>query len=112
MNTSTKKYKKPVSREVFETKTALLLDVIAENVVVQFENEYKQTLTKEQREWSVNHADVRIRWFYANDKKWYKKLNNKTNVGRDYCYMFVAHWLKAFMMNNEQYKKRHGVYDE
>lgn len=103
------KYKKPICKEEFEKKTPLLLDVVAETIIADFEFVYKTKLIPEQRQFFINHFDERIRWLYTNNQRWKRTLNNKTNAGRDHCYIFAYHWLMAYMIDNEQYVERTNI---
>ncbi len=95
-------YKKPTPRKTFERATPIMPDVIAETCLAQRQHE----LTPEQTVWFVQHVDVRTRWFHANNAKWKRSLEANGNTGRDQLYVWVNHWLDAYLLAPEQYQER------
>jgi hypothetical protein len=91
---------KPTDREQFEQKTSLLLPVIVRTCLGN------HRLTDAQVEWFQDHVDHRVRWYHANKPEWTRKLNSPTNLGRDWVYMWVTHWLSAYLLDPEDYQQR------
>ena len=47
------------------------------------------------------------RWFHANNAKWKRSLESKGNAGRDQLYVWVNHWLDAYLLDPERYQTQH-----
>lgn len=90
------------STRTFDDATALLPEVIADTVLGE-----RPTLhvPAETRKWFLRHCDLRLRYLYANNPTWRRKLAGE--VGREHAYMFVRHWLDAMLLNQRTYRQRH-----
>ena len=82
-------------------------DVIAETCLGQRQH----SLTPAQVSWFIRHVDVWTRWFHANNAKWKMSLEAKDNSGRDQLYVWVNHWLDAYLLNPERYQSQHPTHD-
>jgi len=60
-------------------------------------------------DWFKAHADLRIRFMYANNRRWKAVLRGerKRTDPRDFCKAFIRHWLKGYMLNPQRYAERH-----
>ncbi len=103
---STKKLP-PTPAPEFIRATSLQVEIIALTCVT--ESEAADNLTDDQGAWFVVHCDHWVRWFYANNAKWRRKLRSRGNAGRDYVYTFVNHWLTAYCKDPALYQKRHPI---
>jgi len=97
------KYLPPTTREHFEACTPIMPGVIAETCL----GRRQHTLTPAQAAWFVRHVDVWTRWFHANNPKWKRSLESKSNAGRDQLYVWVNHWLDAYLLDPERYQAQH-----
>lgn len=121
--TTKSKYRPAYDKEQFGNKTAILVEVIARTCLndrgVQIIPGEEMTFaergnapTREQAEYFVRHADLWVRWFYANNQTWKRAIEspkNGGNYGRDYCYTFVGHWADAFLKDPTKYIERHTM---
>ena len=80
-------------------------DVVAETCL----GKRQHNLTADQRAWFVKHADAWTRWFHANDAEWKRSLESEGNRGRDQLYVWVNHWLDAYLLDPERYQKQHPI---
>jgi hypothetical protein len=95
----------PTPTAEFIRATSLALEIIA--LTILGDRKAADKLTDDESAWFVIHVDHWVRWFHANDRKWRSKLQGRSNAGRDYVYVFVNHWLDAYLKNPAQYQERH-----
>ena len=121
--TTKSRYRQPYDKETFSNKTAILVEVIATTCLnergVQIipgqelaHADNGNPPTREQAEYFVRHADMWVRWFYANDQTWKRAIDSPKRggtYGRDYCHTFVGHWADAFLKDPTQYIQRHPM---
>lgn len=51
----------------------------------------------------ASYADVRCRMAYENKADWFMKIaRSRSNRGRDQLYMYVRHWLAAYLYDRRQ----------
>lgn len=80
-------------------------------VYVQKYENLRQKMTKKQIEAFAEWVDRRCRYCYENNVEWFMKLANaKTSQGRDQLYVWVSHWLAAYL-NNPEIIHIHSMYD-
>lgn len=59
-------------------------------------------LTSQQIEEFADWVDRRCRYCYENNVNWFMKIiKSKNNSGRDQLYVWVSHWLSAYLNNPE-----------
>lgn len=59
-------------------------------------------LTYQQIEEFADWVDRRCRYCYENNVDWFMKIvKSKNNAGRDQLYIWVSHWLSAYLKNPE-----------
>lgn len=97
------RHRPPTSRKRFEQRTPIMPDVVAQACLEQ----RRHDLTPAQAEWFVRHVDVWTRWFHANNAKWKRSLESDGNQGRDQLYVWVNHWLDAYLLDPRRYQDRH-----
>ena len=105
--TPTRIKRPPTAREHFEAATPIMPDVVAETCLAARDH----TLTAEQYKWFVEHVDVWTRWFHANNAEWKRSLESEGNQGRDQLYVWVNHWLDAYLLDPERYQRQHPIED-
>ncbi len=93
--------KPAISREAFEEHTPIMPDVIAETVL----DRRQHNLDADAQKWFIEHADLRVRFMFTNDKKWKRRL--KGEQCREFTYMFVNHWADAYLKSPALYRERH-----
>lgn len=100
--------KPPFSKETFENRTALLIEVIAETCLEKRGVNIHEN--NEQVRYFITLADLWVRYLYANDKTWRSKIDSKRdNQSRDWCYMFVGHWADAFVKDRDWFIAHHPL---
>lgn len=106
--------KPPTAPDVFEDRTSLMLDVVIDTIVERASYDHRKAtqqeklpVSDEDMAYFRTHSATWVRWFHANDPKWRRKLNG--NGGRDMVYMFVTHWLEAFLNDPDSYRVRHPM---
>jgi hypothetical protein len=92
-----------IDQEKFAQETAIIVPLIA---LIVKEQEHP-SLSEEDWNWFRHHADVRVRYLYSSNKSWKRVLKGNGDKGRDRVYMFVQHWLKAYVQNPARYQSRH-----
>ena len=93
-------YKPPTDTGIFERRTSLMPEVIAEQFVAA------SGLSDAQVSWFVRHVDLRTRWLHANNPRWKRWLESEGNKGRDQLYVFAEHWASAYRKNPDMYEAR------
>lgn len=89
----------------FDEATALLGAVIADRLFS--EKDPQGRISAEDREWFGDWAHGRLEELFARDPKWNRRLRGPR--GRDHAYMWVGHWMDAFMKSPGAFKDReHG----
>jgi len=86
----------------FADQTSLLPKVVAETCI----NQRNHNLSTEQQLWFINHTESRTVNLYQNNRDWKKSCLKST--GREFLYMFVNHWLDAFIKNPTLYQNKHS----
>jgi hypothetical protein len=75
----------------FDNETCISIHAIASEAVVGLPH----------AEWFVAFADWRVRWLYANNHDWRRKL--RSDDPRDFVETWVGHWAQAFAKCPESY---------
>lgn len=92
-------------RKSFNEATALLGAVIADRLFS--EKDPQGRISPDDREWFGDWAHGRLEEMFARDPKWNRRLRGPT--GRENAYMWVGHWMDAFMKSPGAFKDReHG----
>jgi hypothetical protein len=60
----------------------------------------------DKRAWFIKHVDTWVRWFHANNVKWRRMLDGGN---RDQLYVWVNHWLDAYLLDPVMYQERHPL---
>jgi len=69
----------------------------------------RRAMTPEQRREFADLCEVRCRAAYKAEAEWFLKcVRSKTNAGRDRLYLWIAHWLTAYLHDPEAYRERMG----
>lgn len=89
-------------RKSFDEATALLGYTIADRLFS--EKDPQGMISPENREWFGDWAHGRMTELFNRDPKWNRKLRGPR--GRDHAYMWVGHWMDAFMKSPEAFKAR------
>ncbi len=107
------KMTRPTSPEEFEKRTGLVLEVLADAVIMSRKGAYAR-LTSEQREWFVAHVDLRLRYLHAVRVSFREVLEGSGNRGRDLAIKWTEHWLEAYLSNLKNYQETHShtLFDE
>ena len=93
-----------ITREVFEKETALLTDVLVDQVLT----EKAFGLSSDQTAWFKEHVNHRLCWLYANNSKWHIWLSDQGRVDpRLQAKVWIRHWLDAYVRNPDQYEDQH-----
>lgn len=85
-------------KDTFSERTAILPILIAETVLARREH----SLSSKQIQWFIAYCDQRIRTLYQANQNWKRKLNSRSNAGRDLCYTFINHWLDSYLKSGER----------
>jgi hypothetical protein len=85
--------------KTFSDKTALLIDVLVGQVL----EEKPHTLTPELVTWFVVHCEQRFSYFYLNNPKWRRWLDNRSARidPRLQCKVWIRHWLAGYEYQNK-----------
>ena len=84
----------------------LMLNVVAKTCLERRQH----NLTPGQVNWFIRYVDIWAKWLYANNGWWKRNLKSKgKDGGHNQLYMWVNHWLSAYLLDPEQYQKRHSI---
>jgi len=100
---------KPPTPKLHFQRRAICPEFIASCAITDAQDRAKKGVSEQDRKWFIQQAETWVRWFHANNLKWRKKLERKSNEDRDFVLAFVNHWAGAFVRNPEAYKKRHPI---
>ena len=85
----------------FTEETAIIPEIVADVVL----SELAPESSEEDRAWFREHVHSRTVHLYEVNTRW-RKMMRAAN-GRDELYIFVRHWLKAFLLDTQKYRERH-----
>lgn len=58
-------------------------------------------MTQDQIDEFSNHCDEKCKMAYENENKWFMDIvKARGNKGRDQLYVFITHWLSAYLVKN------------
>jgi hypothetical protein len=92
---------KPTPHDEF-IQCGILPNVVASTCL----NSRGHTLTAGQADWFIKHVDTRVRWLHANNVRWRRSLDRGD---RDQLYVWVHHWLEAYLRGPVTYQERHPM---
>ncbi len=76
--------------------------IIAEKIEAK-----RQKMTIKQRNEFADLCEERCRKAYAIEAEWFEKcVKGKGNEGRGQLYMWIRHWLSAYLQNPKQFRER------
>jgi len=92
-----------LTHDAFAEKTCLILNYHVEEVLATTPN----NLTPEQVDWFTTHVSARVRYLHAHNLQWQKWLENRNKRidPRDQIKVWIRHWLTAYLMDNERYRR-------
>jgi hypothetical protein len=104
----TKQRKPPTPKLYFEMR-ALCPEIAAASAINDAQARARKAVSKRGQEWFIKQAEIWVRWFHANDRRWHTRLERESDEDRDTIFAFLNHWADAFVQDPEQYRRRHSI---